>query len=245
MCFSATASYTAATLLIPAGVASVYKAYQTDRRYIALCALPFLFGLQQLFEGLVWTSGESGDMLAVGRYSLAYMFFSWLAWPVWVPVSTYFLEPPCRKSYYLGFIVLGSFLGAGQFLPYFVHQSWLTVSFLPHAIVYGGVELFDFLMMRQYTYMIYSAVVVLPLLLCSRFEAKIFGILVAAVMVTTYVFFAFAYISVFCFGGALMSFYLVAMIFKKDKPINVNFTENTFTNELLAYRPPKSADKKS
>lgn len=217
MCFSATASFTAATLLIPAGVASVYKAYQTDRRYLALCALPFLFGLQQLFEGLVWTGGQSHDMMAVGRYALAYMFFSWLAWPVWVPVSTYFLEPVSRKPYYLGFIILGSFLGAGQYLPYFVHQGWLTVTFLPHAIVYGGVELFDFIMIRQVTYVIYSIVVVLPLLLCTQLEAKIFGLLVAAVLVVTYVFFAFAYISVFCFGGALMSLYLVAMIFMKGK----------------------------
>lgn len=222
MCFSAAASFTAATLLIPAGVASVYKAYQTDRRYLALCALPFLFGLQQLFEGLVWIGGQSHDMTAVGRNSLAYMFFSWLAWPVWVPVSTYFLEPASRKPYYLGFIILGSFLGAGQYLLYFVHQGWLTVTFLPHAIVYGGVELFDFIMMRQLTYVIYSAVVVLPLLLCTQLEAKIFGILVGAVLAVTYVFFAFAYISVFCFGGALMSFYLVAMIFKKGSSTHIN-----------------------
>jgi hypothetical protein len=222
MCFSATASFTAATLLIPAGVASVYKAYQTDRRYLALCALPFLFGLQQLFEGLVWIGGQSHDMTTIGRYALAYMFFSWLAWPVWVPVSTYFLEPASRKPYYLGFIILGSFLGAGQYLPYFVHHGWLTVTFLPHAIVYGGVELFDFIMMRQITYVIYSFVVVLPLLLCTQPEAKIFGLLVAVVLVVTYVFFSFAYISVFCFGGALMSLYLVAMIFKNGKSNQVN-----------------------
>ena len=222
MCFSAAASFTAATLLLPAGVASVYKAYQTDRCYLALCTLPFLFGLQQLFEGQVWTTGASGDMAAVARYSLAYMFFSWMAWPVWVPVSTYFLEPASRKPYYLGFIILGSFLGAGQYLPYFVHQGWLTVTFLPHVVVYGGVELFDFIMTRQFTYVIYSAVVVLPLLISSKIEAKIFGGLVATVLVVTYVFFAFAYISVFCFGGALMSFYIVAMIFKKGKPTHVN-----------------------
>lgn len=172
-----------------------------------------------MFEGLVWTGGASGDIAAVGRYSLAYMFFSWLAWRVWVPVSVYFLEPLSRKPYYLGFIVLGSFLGAGQYLPYFAHQGWLTVSFLPHAIVYGGVELFDFIMMRQISYLIYSAVVVLPLLLSTKLEAKIFGGLVATVLVVTYIFFEYTYISVFCFGGALMSFYLVAMIFWKERQL--------------------------
>jgi len=36
------------------------------------------------------------------------------------------------------------------------------------------------------------------------------------VLVTTYTFFAYAYVSVFCFGGALMSSYLVWMMFKGE-----------------------------
>ncbi len=94
-----------------------------------------------------------------------------------------------------------------------MHQDWLTVTFLPHAVVYAGIELFDFLFARELTYLVYVAAVILPLLLSSRPEIKIFGLLVALVLGTTFAFFQFAYISVFCFGGALMSLYLVAMIF--------------------------------
>ena len=213
MCFSAEVSYTAAALLLPAGIVSLSKAWRTDRRYLAICALPFLFGLQQLFEGLVWNAGAVHDSGAVTRYSLAYMFFSWLAWPVWVPVSVYFLEPNRRKPLYLGFAILGAVLGGAEYLPYFAHEGWLTVSFQPHAIVYGGVELFDFLASRYFTYTLYVSAVIVPLLLASKPEIKIFGILVALVVVVTYNFFWFAYISVFCFGRALMSFYLVGMIF--------------------------------
>lgn len=213
MCFSAEVSYAAAAVLLPLGTVSIYKAYQTDRRYLAICTLPLLFGLQQLFEGLVWTGGEAGDMAAVGRYSLAYMFFSWLAWPVWVPVSAFFLEPERRKPLYLGFAVMGAILGAGLYVPYFVHQGWLTVTFLPHAIAYGGIETFDFLVSRYFTYIVYVSAVVLPLLIASKREVKIFGVLVALVLATTTAFFRYAYISVFCFGGALMSLYLVGMIF--------------------------------
>ena len=191
------------------------KAYRVDRRYLAICALPSLFGLQQLFEGLVWLGGEAGDVTAVEHFSLAYMFFAWLAWPVWVPTSTYFLEPLGRKTLYLGFVILGAILGAGQYLPYFAHRGWLTVTFLPHVIVYGGTEMFDFLLAREFTYSIYTTVVILPLLLSSKPEIKVFGLLVALVLVTTFLFFQFAYISVFCFGGAMMSLYLVGMIFWK------------------------------
>ncbi len=213
MCFSAEASFTAAALLLPAGAVSVTKAYRTDRRYLAICALPFLFGLQQLSEGLVWTAGEAGDAVAISRYTLAYMFFTWLAWPVWVPSATFFVEPSRRKPIYLAFALLGAILGAGQYLPYLVHADWISVRFLPHAIAYGGTDLFDFLMAREITYAIYVITVILPLVLSSKLEIRIFGGLVALSLAVTYVFFRFAYVSVFCFLGALMSFYLIAMIF--------------------------------
>ena len=202
---------------MPAGLVSMYKAYRVDRRFVAICALPILLALQQLFEGLVWIGGEAGNVAAVEHYSLAYMFFAWLAWPVWVPTSTYVLEPPGRRTLYLVFVILGAILGAGQYLPYFAHQGWLTVTFLPHVIVYGGTEMFDFLMAREFTYTMYIATVILPLLLSSKPEIRVFGVLVALVLATTFVFFRYAYISVFCFGGAMMSLYLVGMIFWKAR----------------------------
>ncbi|OJX79759.1 MAG: hypothetical protein BGO93_11255 [Mesorhizobium sp. 65-26] len=217
MCFSAKASFTAAALLLPSGAFSILRAYRTDRRYAPICALPLLFGLQQLLEGFVWTSSASGDRDLVKFYAIGYMFFSWLAWPIWVPFSTYFLEPLRRKPLYLLFAIAGAILGAGQYLPYFVHSDWLSVQFLDSAIVYDGVELFDFLFARELTYAIYLMLIILPLLLSTRGEIRIFGVLVAIVAAITYLFFRFAYISAFCFGGALMSFYLVAMIFRIDR----------------------------
>ena len=57
---------------------------------------------------------------------------------------------------------------------------------------------------------------ILPLLLSSVRGVRIFGLLALGVLITTYTFFAYAYVSVFCFGGALMSSYLVWMMFKGD-----------------------------
>ena len=180
---------------------------------------------------MVWTAGAAHDSGAVTRYSLAYMFFSWLAWPVWVPTSAYFLEPNRRKPLYLAFAIIGAVFGGAEYLPYFVHESWLTVSFLPHAIVYGGTELLDFFESRYFTYALYLTTVVVPLLLASKPEIRIFGVLVAVVLVITYNFFWFAYISVFCFGGALMSFYLVGMIFWVSKrPLHANRHDPSLTH---------------
>lgn len=217
MCFSATASFSAAAVLLPAGAVATYRAYKIDRRYTAICALPFLFGVQQFFEGMVWVTGARQDVMSVQMFSLAYMFFSWLAWPVWVPFSTYFVEPERRKPIYLGFAIAGGMLGAMQYFPYFVHDGWLMTRFLKNAISYEGTLLFDFIMARQITYLIYVTIIIAPLLISSDRDVRIFGVLVSIVLAVTYFFFSFAYISVFCFGGALMSLYLIYMTFKKNK----------------------------
>ena len=217
MCFSATASFTAATLLVPTGVFSIYRAGKADRRYVAIGTLPLLFGTQQFFEGVVWVAGERGDQSLVDHASLAYMFFSWLAWPVWVPFSAYFLEPGRRRPIFLILSIIGGMLGAIQYFPYFLHRGWLTTSFLPNAISYDATELLDFVIGRYATYVLYLLAIIAPLLLSSNRDARIFGTLVAAVFIVTYLFFQYAYISVFCAGGAIMSLYLVMAILRRGR----------------------------
>lgn len=218
MCFSAEASYTAAALLLPAGALASHRAYRTNRKYLAIAALPLLFGFQQLFEGLVWTGNALSSDAMVQRFSLAYMFFSWLAWPVWVPFSAYFLEP-CRRRYiYLTFAIIGGMLGAMQYFPYFAHEGWLVTKFFPNAISYQGAVLFDFIMRRELTNAIYLFVIITPLLTSSDRSAQIFGVLISIVTTITYLFFSFAYVSVFCFGGGLVSLYIVYMVFRETAP---------------------------
>jgi hypothetical protein len=209
MCFSAEASFTAAAVLMPAGIYAVCRACTTDRRYVALSAFPFLFGLQQLSDGLVWTAGRQGQLNLVQLYSLVYMFFTWLIWPIWAPLSTYLLESERRKFPYFLLALAGSALGAAQYFPYLFHDSWLSVRFLDYAIVYGGTELLSDIFGREIIYALYIFLVVLPFLMSSQKRVRPFGVLVAAVAVSTYLFFRFAYISAFCFGGAVVSVYLV------------------------------------
>jgi hypothetical protein len=215
MCFSAEVSFAAAAILLPAGVAAILRAYRTDRQYVPIASLPLLFGVQQALEGAVWTS--NGNPGLVERFSLAYMFFSWLAWPVWTPFSVYFLEPARRRPLFVILAILGGIFGGAQYFPYFAHDNWLVTKFLGQAISYEGNELFDYIIGRPATYMLYVSVVIGSLLLSSHSNIRIFGLLVFTVLVITYIFFAYAYISVFCFGGGLMSLYLVWMLFGAGK----------------------------
>lgn len=211
MCFSAEVSFASAAVLIPAGIFAMRNAYRKDRRYVPIATLPLLFGLQQFFEGLVWISSRWSEPGWVERFSLAYMFFSWLAWPVWVPYSTYFLEPCRRRQFYLLFAILGGMIGVLQYVPYFAHADWLVTTFLERAISYQGTHLLDFIVPREFTYVVYLFVIIAPLVTSSIKEVNIFGYLVTFVVFMTFAFFQFAYISVFCFGGAMMSLYIVNM----------------------------------
>jgi len=212
MCFSPEVSFAAAAVLVPSGAAAMSFAERRDRRYLPLATLPLLFGVQQLLEGLVWTSGAAGDLDQVRIYSTAYLFFAWLAWPVWVPLSVYWLEPARRKPYFLIPIIAGAVLGSGQFLPYLAHGGWVQTTFLPRAVVYGGTELFQLIIGRIPTYTIYLSLVIAPALLSSDRRVKVFGLLIALAFAVTNLFFRYAYISVFCFWGAVMSLYLVWMM---------------------------------
>jgi hypothetical protein len=214
VCFSAEVSYAAAAVLLPTGAFAVDRAYRRDHRYLAIAALPLFFGFQQLFEGLVWTAANHGDASRIQTFSLAYMFFSWLAWPIWVPFSVYFLEPCRRRHLYLVFSILGGMLGAVQYIPYFAHEGWLAVKIFDRAISYEGIILFDFIMRREITYVIYLFVILAPLLTSSIGNVNIFGLLIVLVAFVTYLFFSYAYISIFCFGGAIMSIYLIYSVFR-------------------------------
>lgn len=210
MCFSPEVSFTAAAVLVPAGGYAMARAWRTDRRYLALCTLPLLFGVQQFLEGMVWISAASADQ--VRFWSTAYLFFAWLGWPIWVPFSVYWLEPRKRQPFYLIAAITGAILGAGQFLPYLAHGGWVQTSFLPRAVVYGGTEMVRLIIGEIPTYSIYLVLVVIPSLLASDRRVKVFGLLIALAFAVTWLFFRYAYISVFCFWGAVMSLYLVWMI---------------------------------
>jgi hypothetical protein len=168
-----------------------------------------LLGVQQFLEGMVWVTGAGPDPAAAAPYSLGYMFFAWVGWPVWLPVSVYFTEPPRRHTPYLVFAIAGGALGALQFVPYFAHQGWLEVTLLDNAVRYDTTELLDWVTGRPLTYLLYATIVIAPLLMASNRSVRIFGVLVGLVLATTVAFFQWAYISVFCFGGALASVYLL------------------------------------
>lgn len=141
-----------------------------------------------------------------------------------MPLSTYFLEPCDRRHIYLLLAILGGMIGALQYVPYFVHDGWLVTKFLDHVVIYQGTHLLDFIVRPDVTNVLYLTVIIAPLVTSSVKNVNIFGYLVSLVLLVTFTFFQFAYISVFCFGGALMSLFIVYMISRNEEKLPFHHT---------------------
>ena len=119
MCLSQTVSFAASGFLLVGGAFAAAKALSINKRYLPLSLMPLLAGLQQFTEGGVWWGVNNGDPFTVLRAALAFIFFTWLVWPVWIPLSVYALEPEDspRKRMLLAFTLLGAAFGLILYVP--------------------------------------------------------------------------------------------------------------------------------
>ena len=93
MCFSATASFTAGAVLVPAGIYCMTASLRKRPNTILLAAVPLAFGLQQLSEGVVWRALEHDDATLVRQASLAFLFFALAFWPFWFCFMSAMFDP--------------------------------------------------------------------------------------------------------------------------------------------------------
>ena len=79
MCFSASASFTAAAVLVPIGIYGTHIARTTDQKaYAPLAMTPAFFGTQQFVEGLQWISLDNGGLEPLGTITArGFLFFAY------------------------------------------------------------------------------------------------------------------------------------------------------------------------
>lgn len=213
MCFSATASFTAAALLVPAGIYCAKKATPLSKPYWAIGLFPLLFGVQQALEGLVWLALESNDPQSIRYSALGFMLFSHFFWLFWVPIASAVLEPRgLKRNIFLALAIFGGLYGASMYLPLLVQANWLTVNLVQHSISYEAQLIYDGYVPRLALRVLYAVIVLSALLFSSDRYIRLFGILIAISVVVATVFFGYAFISVWCYFAALLSLYVLYMM---------------------------------
>jgi hypothetical protein len=214
MCFSEPVSFAVGSALMVGGVFAGWKAFKINKRYFPVSQMPTLAGLQQFMEGHVWMGVNNSDPFMTWWAAMAFIFFSWLIWPVWIPFSIYILEPPRsqRKLPLLGFALAGLAFGLILFVPHLFHPDWIDVRINGKSLAYEDTMFIDYLIPRSLTYLIYVFLIVAPAMTSTYLHIRLFGVTLIVVTSVVYAFLTYAYISFFCFLAGLGTLHLIYII---------------------------------
>jgi hypothetical protein len=215
MCFSASASFASSVLLITTGAYCIKTALSSDKKYLPLSFLPLAFGVQQAFEGGLWLGIGSNTSSVVAIASLGFLFFSHWFWLGWIPFSAFAIEPKrAIRNSLMAFTLIGTLYGALLYLPLLLDSDRLTVSTLNSSIYYQISLVFGDSLPGKAASFLYALIILLPLLISSHKPINFFGGLIALSVTSTYILFSYAFISVWCFFAALLSVYIVHILYK-------------------------------
>ncbi len=197
MCFSATASFSAGALLLGIGTLTLKSA--RGQRELPFAAIPMLFAIQQLTEGVIWLTFRVDAPLLNAFMTYVYSFFSHVLWPVYVPVAVWLMEPRgWRRRALFAFVAAGS--AVGVYLLYVLVAFSVVSRLVGQHIEYVSPHFFAAVTMTLYL----MATALSPVLSTHR-VVKVFGILALLSFAAAYYFYATWFISVWCLFAALLS----------------------------------------
>ena len=197
MCFSATASFSAGAVLLGIGALTVKSSHR--RRELPLAAIPLLFAIQQLTEGVIWLTFRYDAPQLNVLMTYFYSFFSHVLWPIYVPLAVLLIEPlRWRRTVLLGFVAAG--LAAGLYLLYVLLAFPVISRPTGQHVEYVSPHFFAATVMTLYL----LAATVSPIFSTHRM-VKVFGMLALLSFAAAYGFYATWFISVWCFFAALLS----------------------------------------
>ena len=197
MCFSATASFSAGVVLLGLGALTLKSARRP--RELPLAAIPLLFAIQQLTEGVIWLTFQYEMPMLNTVMTHIYEFFSHVLWPIYVPLAVLLIEPKgWHRQALLAFVVVG--VAVGGYLLYVLLAYPVVSRPTSQHIEYISPHFFAGMVMALYL----LSTAISPMLSTHR-VVKVFGFLALLSFAAVYYFYATWFISVWCFFAALLS----------------------------------------
>lgn len=208
MCFSASASFIAGAALSATGVATVRMT--TRKAELPLAAIPLLFGVQQIVEGLVWLSFRDDSSLPDGPLVFIYSLFSHVLWPLYVPFAVGLLENVSWRRKALTACQLAG-AAVGFYLLYSIVAFPVTARIAGQHIVYQSPHFYIVIVMA-----LYLIATCLSSLLSSRGIIRMFGALSLFTFLAAYWIHAATLVSMWCFFAAVLSF-IIYCYFRQEQ----------------------------
>ena len=211
MCFSAGASFGAAAVLSIVGAVTVIKAKTIPQGLFA--AIPFIFSIQQVIEGMLWLSFNNVDMPGRSIFTYVFLVFAIMVWPIWIPFTMRLLETDERRKKILtiilifGIIVAAGFAGIIMLYPLEAVATHHHIQYrldLPPAIN-NIMWLFNIL---------YFTTTIISTFISSTKKMKLLGIVFTAAYLFAIYFYNGAVLSVWCYFAALLSIVVLWIVWE-------------------------------
>jgi len=212
MCFSATASFTAAAAVGAIGVVTLRNAVRVgDRALLPIAAFPLLFAAQQSVEGLLWLDlARPGAGACRPLLTHAFLAYAEIFWPVFAPLAALLIEPErLRRRLILACLAVGVVLSA-YLLVKMIGNPYTASAAIGHIVYSNGATYPTGIEVP------YVAATTISLLLSSHRMIQLLALVILAGFGVAYVSFHASYISVWCFFAALASA-LVYWFVRRDR----------------------------
>lgn len=210
MCFSANISLSMSAILALIGTLTITKV--KEKAQIPFALIPYFFSIQQLTEGFLWLTLQGKLVFSFNMASVLiyiYLFFALLFWPIWIPISVFFLEKKNLRKKLL-FISLLTGIIVSIFFIFSIVNYGITARIESNHILYE----FKFL---NIFYLLYLIATALPFFLSSIEVLWLFGILLLFSLYMSYYFYINFITSVWCFFAALLSIFVYVIILRVKK----------------------------
>jgi hypothetical protein len=201
MCFSATASFTAAAAIGAIGAITIRNTVGVrSAGIVALAAFPALFAAQQVVEGFLWLELARQEPGSLRPFLVhAFQGYAEVFWPVFAPLAAYRMETVAwRKRIILLCLAVGVCLSAYLLLRMIQYPYFASIAD-GHIVYKNG---FNYPTGIEAPYVLATTV---SLLLSSHRAVRNLAVVNLVGFAVAYVFVHHAYISVWCFFAAVAS----------------------------------------
>lgn len=208
MCFSAKISFLSSALLLIVGILSLKNIKKNSHVFFAL--IPILFSLQQFAEGFVWVTEP--DTFFNTLFAYIYLGFAMFVWPVWMPLSLFYLEKiQTRRRIIFGLFLTGIAWGCFVIWHALTHNIFVQLNQNHVRYIVSLNE-----NKRSLLTLIYLIPGTGPFFISSIPFMSILGATLVVSCFLTYIIWYKFFISLWCFFAAVMSMFVLFLI-KKEK----------------------------
>jgi len=212
MCFSPTASFGSAAVLLIIGGVCIKNSETVPKKLLS--SIPLMLSLQQGLEGIVWISllnSEYSEWSNPATYG--FLIFAQIVWPFFIPFSIMLMEKEQQRRKILLFLTI---IGSVQALIFGYGMLVYSVS---SEIVHSHIRYdLDFPPANRWfggaLYIIATGVS--PFISSIR-KLRLVGVIVLCSYLFTLILYEQNIISVWCYFAALISFVILAVILRTKK----------------------------